>query len=218
MEVVADCLSKETGYGLDIYTTENCSVQYFEANHQSPLRIEYPDKFQISPECLTMIYFKFLDEVPALEAKSERSKDSKRKRGKSFDLHSCTDWWKGKSDFSKKLLLKQVFEKDIGLDISPPFFDRGCLASAIRQEKIKASNLRIQKIMHPLAADSDDGNDICAFKHINSGKKQRKMRVDIDWEDLIIETLLLHNVKEEEIENVHYNVLLDLHVFDYGNL
>ncbi|CAI9754988.1 unnamed protein product [Fraxinus pennsylvanica] len=155
-------------------TTENCSVQYFEVNHQSPLRIDYPDKFQISPECLTMIYSKFLDEVPLLKATSERSKDNKRKRARSFDLHACADWWKGKSDLSKKLLLKQVFEKDVGLDASPPSFDRGCLASARRKEKIKASKLRIQKIMHPLVADSGDGNDICAFKRIKSGKKQRK--------------------------------------------
>ncbi|CAI9772556.1 unnamed protein product [Fraxinus pennsylvanica] len=218
MEVVGDCVSKETRYGFDSYTTENCSVQYFEANHKSPLRIEHPDKFQISPECLTMIYSKFLDEVPLLKATSERSKGNKRKRARSFDLHACTDWWKGKSDLSKKLLLKQVFEKDVGLDASPPSFDRGCLASARRREKIKTSKLRIQKIMHPLVADSSDGNDICVFKRIKSGKKQRKMQVDIDWEDLIIETLLLHNVKEEEIEKGHYNVLLDLHVFDYGNL
>ncbi|KAL2524505.1 zinc ion binding [Abeliophyllum distichum] len=166
MEVVGECVSKETGYGFDSYTTENCSVQYFEASHQPPLKIEYPDKFEISPECLIMIYSKFLDEVPLLKATPER----------------------------------------------------GCLAYARRRKKIKASKLRIQKIMHPSTADSGDGNDICVLKCIKSVKKQRKMQVDIGWEDLIIETLLLHNVKEEEIEKGYYNVLLDLHVFDYGNV
>ena len=39
---------------------------------------------------------------------------------------------------------------------------------------------------------------------------------DVDWEDLIIETLVLHQVKEEEIEKGHYNTLLDLHVFNSG--
>ncbi|CAJ1932222.1 unnamed protein product [Sphenostylis stenocarpa] len=34
---------------------------------------------------------------------------------------------------------------------------------------------------------------------------------DVDWEDLVIETLVLHQVKDEEIETGHYNTLLDLH-------
>ncbi|EYU28080.1 hypothetical protein MIMGU_mgv1a025185mg [Erythranthe guttata] len=45
-------------------------------------------------------------------------------------------------------------------------------------------------------------------------RREKKVQLDIDWEDLIMETLLLHNVKEEEIENGHYNALMALHVFD----
>ncbi|KAL2473519.1 zinc ion binding transcription regulator [Forsythia ovata] len=216
-EVLGACLSKEIGYGLDSYTTEKHYLQYFEVDHPSHLNIEYPDKFQISPECLTMVYSNFLDEVSLVKATSECNKGNKRKKI-SFDLRQCTDWWKGKSDLSKKLLLKQIFEKDVGLDASPPSFDRGCLAYERRREKIKAAQLRIQKIIHPCIADSGREDYLCVTKHIKSGKKRRKIEVDIDWEDLIIETLLLHNVKEEEIEKGHYNVLLDLHVFDYGNV
>ncbi|KAF9600353.1 hypothetical protein IFM89_008524 [Coptis chinensis] len=41
-------------------------------------------------------------------------------------------------------------------------------------------------------------------------RKQREKVAYIDWEDCIIETLLLHHVKEEEIEQGHYKRMLDL--------
>ncbi|KAL7243588.1 hypothetical protein ACSBR1_015897 [Camellia fascicularis] len=45
------------------------------------------------------------------------------------------------------------------------------------------------------------------------------MATDVDWEDFIIETLLLHQVEgEEEIDKGHYNTLLDLHVFNSGSI
>ncbi|KAK4440041.1 Plant-specific TFIIB-related protein PTF2 [Sesamum alatum] len=214
--LVGDCLSKEIGYRFDSYTAEDSSSQYFEVDHASNSSSDYPDKFQISPESLTMIYSNFLDEVSLVKATEEIGIGNKRKRRKMFDLQACTDWWLGKSDLSKKLLLKQILEKDVGLDAMPPSFDKACLVRGKRQEKIKAAKLRIQRIMHPGIATSGYSNDICLFDTEKSEKKRKKMKVDMDWEDLIIETLLLHNVKEEEIENGHYNVLLALHVFDDG--
>lgn len=44
-------------------------------------------------------------------------------------------------------------------------------------------------------------------------RKKRKTGRGIDWDDLIIETPLLHRVKEEEIEKGKYNALLELYVF-----
>ncbi|XP_015695838.1 plant-specific TFIIB-related protein PTF2 [Oryza brachyantha] len=48
-----------------------------------------------------------------------------------------------------------------------------------------------------------------------SGKKRRRGAPSdgIDWEDCIIELLLLHGANEEEIEQGQYRRLLDLHVF-----
>ena len=49
------------------------------------------------------------------------------------------------------------------------------------------------------------------------GRKRKKREVGIkgiDWEDCIIELLLLHQVDEDEIEEGQYNRLLDLHVFN----
>ncbi|KAL0352988.1 UNVERIFIED_CONTAM: Plant-specific TFIIB-related protein PTF2 [Sesamum angustifolium] len=214
--LVGDCLSKEIGYTFDSYTVEDSSSQYFEVDHAANLNSDCPDKFQISPESLTMIYSNFLDEVSLVKATEERGIGNKRKRRKTFDLQACTDWWQGKSDLSKKLLLKQILEKDVGLDVMPPSFDKACLVRGKRHEKIKAAKLRIQRIMHPGVATSGYSNDLCLFEPEKTEKKRKKMKVDTDWEDLIIETLLLHNVKEEEIENGHYNVLLALHVFDDG--
>ncbi|KAI3470195.1 hypothetical protein Pfo_026865 [Paulownia fortunei] len=214
--LVGDCLSKEIGYGFDSYTMEDYSSQYFEVDHLSNSNSDYPDKFQISPESLTLIYANVLDEISLVKATAEIGLENRRKRPKTFDLQACTDWWKGKSDLSKKLLLKQILEKDVGLDAMPPSFDKACSAKEQRREKIKAAKLRIQRIMHPRIAGSGYIKDFCVFKPEKSEKKRKKTQVDIEWEDLIIETLLLHNVKEEEIEKGHYNVLLALHVFDHG--
>ncbi|KAG8385446.1 hypothetical protein BUALT_Bualt03G0046100 [Buddleja alternifolia] len=217
--LVGDCLSKEIGYGFDSYSVEDSSSsQYFGVDHPANTRSDYPDKFEISPESLTMIYSNYMEEISLVKANAEIGIKNKKKRRRSLDLQTCTEWWKGKSDLSKKLLLKQILEKDVGLDAMPPSFDKGCLAKANRQEKIKAAKLRIQRIMHPGIGESGYSKDLCLFEAESFEKKKRKkkMKVDIDWEDLIIETLLLHNVKEEEIEKGHYNVLLALHVFDHG--
>lgn len=47
-----------------------------------------------------------------------------------------------------------------------------------------------------------------------SEKKQKRVSIDgIDWEDCIIELLLLHGASETEIEEGQYRRLLELHVF-----
>ncbi|KAM2010441.1 hypothetical protein EV2_005043 [Malus domestica] len=53
------------------------------------------------------------------------------------------------------------------------------------------------------------------LKRLHTRKKRKRGR-GIDWEDLIIETLLLHRVKEEEIEKGRYDVLLEPYVFNSG--
>ncbi|KAL8468233.1 hypothetical protein ACS0TY_031466 [Phlomoides rotata] len=222
-ELVEDCLSKRIGYGygFDSYNSKDCSSNYFEADSSSNLAIACQDKYQVSPESLTMIYAKYLEEVSLVKASAEAEAGivNKRKRGNTFDFEACSEWWRGESDLSKKLILKKVLEKDVGLDAMPPSFNRGCLSKAKRQDKIKAAKLRIQRMMHPGTANSGCSNDLCLAepekpKKKKKKKRRKKLQVETDWEDLIIETLLLHNVKDEEIEKGHYNVLLALHVFN----
>uniref|UniRef100_A0A5B7BHV1 BRF2-like C-terminal domain-containing protein n=1 Tax=Davidia involucrata TaxID=16924 RepID=A0A5B7BHV1_DAVIN len=216
-DMVSDITSKEIEY----WTTDSSDIQndsqYFEVERSPRWNIDDLEKFKISPECLSMIYSKFLDDVSIVNSGGDIRKDNRRKR-RAYDLQVCTEWWEGKSELSKKLLLKQILEKDVGLNSMPPSYVTGCLAYQRRREKIKAAKLRIDKIMHPSNADSGDRDALCLLECVNVGKKRRRMQVEIDWEDFVIETLLLHQVEEEEIEKGHYNTLLDLHVFNSGSM
>ncbi|XP_073301195.1 plant-specific TFIIB-related protein PTF2 [Primulina huaijiensis] len=214
--LIDDCLSKEFGSGIYNSSSQDGNLQYFEVGHSSNLIHESPDRFQISPECLSIIYSSFLDEVSLAKVSAEKGMENRRKPQRSCDFQVCTDWWEGKSELSKKLVLMQIFEKDVGLDPTPPSFDKGRLAKQRRQEKVKNAKRRIHRIMNPFMSNAGYGKDPCVLEHEKSAKKRKKMQMDIDWEDLIIETLLLHNVEDDEIVNGHYNVLLALHVFDNG--
>ncbi|XP_031119449.1 plant-specific TFIIB-related protein PTF2-like [Ipomoea triloba] len=216
--LVGDCLSKENLYGYDVYGTENDS-QYFKGENSQALYTEAPERLQLSHESLSMIYSELKNEVSIAKETTENGY-TRTGKGREYDILTFTDWWKGESELSRKLLLKQILEKDTGLNATPPSFDRGCLAYERRREKIYAAKLRIQRTMHPSAAAAadDDKKDLSVSDIGKHGKKRkRKMHFDIDWEDFIIETLLLHQVREEEIEKGHYIALLGLHVFNGGS-
>ncbi|CAL9015635.1 unnamed protein product [Prunus brigantina] len=227
-DVVRDCLRKDIGDGTDMMSFEDDSEtemeklklahqsRYFEAEDGAcALSVDNVDKLKLSHECLSMMYSKFLDEVGNVKSSGGLKEVRERKKRRGFELHACTEWWNGKSALSRRLLLKEILEKDVGLDVVPPSFVNGCVTVKKRREKINAAKLRIDKIMHPLNAHSDDSIDTCTSEDVHTTKKRKRAR-GIDWEDLIIETLLLHRVKEEEIEKGWYNVLLELHVFNSG--
>lgn len=217
-DIINDCLSDEMCYSFDTYDRENDS-QYFKVKDSLTQGTEDPSNLLISHECLAMVYSKFLNEAHTVNTGVETGDSNKRTSKRVYDLHACREWWTGKSRLSKELVLKQILEEDVGLDANPPSFDRGKLACGRRREKIKAAKLRIQRIMCPSKSGSSNLDDVVNdSKCVNEGKKRRrkrKMQVEIDWEDFIIETLLLHQVGEDEIEKGHYNTLLDLHVFDH---
>ncbi|CAH8314850.1 unnamed protein product [Eruca vesicaria subsp. sativa] len=122
-----------------------------------------------------------------------------------FEMVSSEDWWKGKSKMSQRLTLKEVFEKDIGLDDDlPPSYIKGCGLVQRRREKIKASKLTIDAVQHP--CDKASGSELSL--ELEHSKKKRKRGSETDQENLVIETLLLHNVSDEEIEKGYYNALL----------
>ncbi|KAK7407345.1 hypothetical protein VNO78_09185 [Psophocarpus tetragonolobus] len=219
-DVISECLSNdgEFEYGVDGMTHRKDSRYYFLEGNAGGVGGGDVDRLQISPECLSMLYKKFRDEYRRGE--SLRGNGNAQKKSLRVDLLECSEWWDGKSELSKKLLLKRLLEKDIGVDNMPPSFVNGQLKCKMRQERIKAAKLRIKRIMHPFDADVGDTEtpDPLDSSYPERRRKKRKGMVvdDVDWEDLIIETLVLHKVKEEEIEKGHYNTLLDLHVFNSG--
>ncbi|KAJ6798879.1 plant-specific TFIIB-related protein PTF2 [Iris pallida] len=161
-----------------------------------------------------------LRESGGLRSNGERTKKTRREEGLEADawMDSCAWSW----DSDKNLTLKEILERDVGYDALPPSFVNGIESRARRKEKIIAAKVRINQTMNP-RVKSDSGPRVeeeeCLLKPV--GPRKRKMRKrkgvgadGIDWEDCIIELLLLHQVDEEEIEQGQYNRLLDLHVFN----
>lgn len=222
-DVVAECLRNEGGfeYGVDGVTSRKDSRYFLMESNNNAARVGVGDgdKLQISRECLTMLYKKFLDENRSAET-LRKSENAQKRKSLRFDLRDCREWWDGKSELTKKLLLKHLLEKDVGMDTMPPSFVAGQLKYKMRQERISAAKSRIKRIMNP--SDADLGvTEIPGPVDSSCPERKRKKRKgivvdDVDWEDLIIETLVLHRVKDDEIEKGHYNTLLDLHVFNSG--
>ncbi|OMO95879.1 hypothetical protein CCACVL1_05202 [Corchorus capsularis] len=219
-DVVSECLRKVEVYGNAEDYIEGDS-QYFEGQGD---RSGFPrvlndndiDNLKLSHESLSLIYTKFSNEVDEDRLKGKGGKVGRRKN-RAIELLDYQDWWSGKSELSKKLLLKQILEKEIGLDMMPPSFIAGCVAKERRRERINAAKVRINKIMYPSNTGSEGSDNHCSSEVVGAGKKRKRRKVcEIDWEDFLIETLLLHGVKEEDIETGHYKALLGLHVFNSG--
>lgn len=215
-EVVGEYFSKNV-----VEDSLECEdLRYFELEDAigfDKTGIDEADKLQLSHECLSMVYDKFLMDGGCGRYMEESGKVLGRKRERELEIQA-TEWWNGKSELSKKLLLKQLLEKDIGFSVMPPSFVNGCTTIKKRRAKINAAKLRIDRIMNPWNTDSGSGK-VCTVEGAHDRKRKRKSLVkDIDWEDFVIETLLLHQVKEEEIEKGYYNTLMDLHVFNSGTM
>ncbi|XVE78518.1 hypothetical protein DITRI_Ditri13aG0151500 [Diplodiscus trichospermus] len=198
-DVVTECLQNVAAYGDDENYIEGYS-QYFEGGRD---RSDLPrlcngndvDNLKLSHECLSLIYTKFLNEVDDDRLKGKIGKVHKRK-SRGLELHICKDWWSGKSELSKKLLLKQILEKENGMDVMPPSFIAGCKANERRRKKINAAKARIDSIMYPTNTVSDGSGNFNTSEVARAGKKRkRRQGSEIDWEDFVIETLLLHQAE-----------------------
>ncbi|XP_056859583.1 plant-specific TFIIB-related protein PTF2-like [Raphanus sativus] len=134
--------------------------------------------------------------------------DDEGQRSSFLQMVSCEDWWKGKSKMSQRLTLKEVLEKDIGLDDDLPIsYVKGCDAveRRRRREKIKAAKLRIDAIQDPC----DDGSEL-SLELGDSKRKKRKRGCEIDWEeDLVIQTLVCYCLSFVVIcrDKVHFVML-----------
>ncbi|KAL2930818.1 Plant-specific TFIIB-related protein PTF2 [Bienertia sinuspersici] len=212
-DVVGECLNKEVGYG---------GAQNSLGCVDGLQRVE---DLKVAHEELAKVYSKFKAEFSNRRLMNENEPVGYGDRLSGLDFQLIDEWWDGRSEMCEKLLIEQLLEKDVGLDALPPSYIRGCLAVKRRQEKIRAAKVRINSIVNPATSLSSNvsmqsglgvSDDIGTVENVDSRKKRRKRNDSIDWEDFIIETLLLHQVKQEEIEKGHYNALLGLHVFKSG--
>jgi transcription factor IIIB 90 kDa subunit len=92
-------------------------------------------------------------------------------------------------------------DEDIGVETMPPSLVNGQLKCKMRREKINAAQKRIKRITPPLHSDLGDSANLGVLDNTctERRKNRRGMAVDgIDWENLVIETLVLHQVKDEE--------------------
>ncbi|KAL4585711.1 hypothetical protein LXL04_010335 [Taraxacum kok-saghyz] len=213
--LVSDCLNRDEIYYLQDFGYDNNNNN--KSGGSINWELEDLEKLMISPECLSTIYMKYLDEYS--EMKSSMVNISKKRIEKYDFLMNEREYWSGNSELSKKLFLDKILEKDIGLnDAMPKSFIDGCLRTKKRKEKIQAAKIRIEKIMRPSMGENGESqseSQLCGKVPVRCKKRKRKVKkIEIDWEDFVIETLLLHDVREEEIEKGYYNTLLDLHVFN----
>ncbi|KAI3745648.1 hypothetical protein L6452_08051 [Arctium lappa] len=192
--LVVDCLNKgDENRSIEDYT----DFTYNRSQDSTNWANEDLERLNVSPECLSTIYLKYLDEYSNVKTSIERIDNKKRERTSKSDFYvDTTDFWCGDSELSKKLFLDKILEKDVGLNAMPPSFVNGCLKTKRRKEKIEAAKMRIEKIMRPSMAANESGG-LCVRLPFCYSKRKRR---DTDWEDFVIETLLLHQVKEEEIE------------------
>ncbi|KAK4768692.1 hypothetical protein SAY87_003833 [Trapa incisa] len=213
-DVINECLRKVSHYEFDERVVGASDSQYFDVEQRNGSDRMRVNDMKISHECLSLIYTKFLEEKGYETHSKDKRNGSGRKKMTGVDLYSCSEWWKGISDLSKKLMLEQILEKDVGIDPMPHSYTRGLLKNERRRERIEAAKKRISRIMSPDSVDMEVVRGLQTKDDVRPKKRRRSKGEVVDWEDFIIEALLLHRVKEEEIEKGHYNTLLNLYVFD----
>ncbi|XP_058076882.1 plant-specific TFIIB-related protein PTF2-like [Magnolia sinica] len=211
-EVASECMKKEIEYAVDGNTVGKVEDRNGAAGASS----DDLEKLKLSEDCLWRTHTDFLNGLDSFKLSGGEVRAecrNKRKRGSGI-----VGWneWVVKLDSNKRLSLEQILEKNVGFDALPPSFVAGTEACRRRREKINAAKLRIDEIRKPTTNGSVVEKHRILKKQLQTTKECQNgaERCNIDSEDCIIELLLLHQVKEEEIEQGNYNRLLDLHVFN----
>lgn len=167
-------------------------------------------------------YSQVLDILPGIcnERDSENVYGSKRRRA-GLELQDWIEPWEGRWKSDRGLNLEQVLQRSEGYDTLPPSFINGIDLRWKRRMKIEAAKHRIHKIQRRtpdiVEVEPSKGEDGRPITLLPSRKRRKKdgMADELDWEDSIIELLLLRQVEEEEILQGHYNRLMDVYVFSF---
>lgn len=190
---------------------------------------------KISAKGLSKIHDQFLLQHASIRANVLRTEESIRSRqheitgkrkGHGQNIHAR--YQHGSTLPHQRISMQEIVDNQAESDALPPSFVASVEARARRQGKINAAKLRISKLQKPVTSYlsfEDRGvqkhgqqmkDDLRESGILSSLSKKRKMKPGksgIDWEDSIIECLLLHEADEKQIEDGHYNAMLDLHVF-----
>ncbi|RWR78286.1 Transcription factor TFIIB [Cinnamomum micranthum f. kanehirae] len=212
-DIVSECTRKEDEYDMGDYLVKNDS-QYISVKERNGLVCcDDLRRLKLSEDCLWQRYVEYLNGVSSVELtmrETVMAHRQKRKRGGM--IPGCEDWWVKNSELKKKVSLDQILERNVGLDALPPSFVAGMEARKRRREKINSAKLRIGEIIQPAAAGLDGGKVVSSLEKLEARKEWKQGFVDS--EDCIIELLLLLGANEEQVEQGHYNTLLDLHFFN----
>ncbi|XP_042398062.1 plant-specific TFIIB-related protein PTF2-like isoform X2 [Zingiber officinale] len=207
--------SVDIGFGFDAFSgalrkDNEDESKYFKIGEEQDCTANC-DNFayaKLSGECISSAYDKVLERIDHLKAIGGFDKDrSKRTRREILETRALQDAWEGRWDRENKLTLEQVLERDVGFYALPPSFVAGVQSRRFRRAKIEAAKQRIQKIMKTFGTKQNSAGGVkvedCVVEE-RVGRKRRRTKKQcedkLDWEDCIIELLLLHRVEEDEIE------------------
>lgn len=190
---------------------------------------------KISAKGLCKIHDQFLLQHASRRENVLRTEESVRKRQheitckkKGHGQNILARYQHGSTLPYQRISMQEIVDRQVESDALPPSFVASVEARARRRGKINAAKLRISKLQKPMTrylSFKDRGvqkhgqqmkDDLRESGILSSLSKKRKMKPGksgIDWEDSIIECLLLHEADEKQIEDGHYNAMLDLHVF-----
>ncbi|XP_031485576.1 plant-specific TFIIB-related protein PTF2 isoform X2 [Nymphaea colorata] len=208
--------------------SDDIGIQEMSLAHATHLNSE---KLKLSVECLKNAYARFqerdvsrtlLGDAEGVCGAKRRKKDTVPAPPEKIHagILNC--------HLNKRVSSHELLERDVGLDSFPPSFLTSMDVYMRRRRKIEAAKLRINKIMDSKissqrrslteqdnVSDDEEYTDVASCS--TSKLYQQAGEKDIDWEDCIIELLLLHLVSEEEIEKGYYRSLLGLYVFSSGH-
>ncbi|KAF3340935.1 Transcription initiation factor IIB 1 [Carex littledalei] len=177
------------------------------------------ENVKLSADCLSSAYRNVRERINNLKSSGVIGNGAEKRRRCYDHTYQINSWvnklderrWKSR----KKMTTDEIRDINLGFDAPPPSFVTGLELREHRRERIRAAKCRIDKVRtssHSLEVVNFVEEPVCGKRE--KPERKRKGAIDgVDWEDRIIELLLLHGVNETEIEEGQYKRLLDLHVF-----
>lgn len=180
---------------------------------------EHVENVKLSAERLSSTYQNVRERINNLKSSCAIGKGAE-KRKRCYDRTFQVDFWVNKLDerrwkSRKKLTTDEILNINLGFDAPPPSFVTGLELRELRKDRIRAAKSRIDKVRMGSGTFEEVNlvEETVCEKREKPERKRKGAIGGIDWEDRIIELLLLHGVNEAEIEEGQYKRLLDVHVF-----